>query len=152
MVGRHNAVPRSAALSRHWHGSFVDLPVGTVLIPQPGYEQRWTDLLAAKVLEDLRPSGCRAHRDSVFTCVDQQDVDNCGGHTEWLFEVEPIGPTERHDLTWTTRIEIRLSSGRAPDDPEIVQLAARYWSGAPTEEPVWEHLSGSATILSSERF
>jgi hypothetical protein len=130
----------------------VDLPVGTVLSPRPGYEERWTTLGAAAVLERLRPAGCRAHRDSVFLCTDQQDLDNCGAMTEHLFEVEPIGDVERHDLVWTTRIEIRLSSGRSPEDPEIVALAASYWAGESTSDPVWEHLCGSAIILSSEPF
>jgi hypothetical protein len=133
-----------------WHASGRELPVGTVLVPQPEYEARWHSESAGRVLEDLRPRGMLPHRDAVFMCADAQSTDDCGGNTDWLFGVEPQGPVVRHDLAFASEIDCLLSDDRSPDDPLIVELARRYWAGDASDDPVWEHLTTSAQIVSVE--
>ena len=137
---------------RFWHASFDRLPVGTVLTPRPDYEMRWSSDCAGRILEDLRPAHMRAHRDAVFTCAEPQDCDNAGAHCEWLCEVRPEGPVERHDLAWASDIDRLVSDGWPADDPAIVEMARRYWNGEASPDPVWEHLCPSAAVLSVEEF
>jgi hypothetical protein len=136
----------------HWHASAVRLPVGTVLAPQPDYEARWSAYGVGRILEDLRPEGMLAHREAVFMCEDPQDCDNAGANCDWLFEVEPHGGVQSHDMEWATRIDGLVSDGWPADSPEVVELARRYWSGEGSEYAVWEHLCASATILSVEEY
>jgi len=141
-----------AADVRYWHSSFVRLDEGTVLSPRPGYDARWTGPSAGRILEDLRPTQSLAHRDAVFMCRDPQECDDCGAHTEWLFEVVPSARVERHDLAWASDIDVMLSEGVPPDDLRIVDLARRYWSGQASDHPTWEYLSPQATIVHVERY
>lgn len=133
-----------------WHASAKELPIGTVLVAQPEYEARWHSESAGRVLEDLRPEGALPHRDAVFMCEDAQSTDDCGGSTDWLFGVEPLGPVVRHDLALASEIDCLLSDDRTADDPMIVDLARRYWAGEASDGPVWEHLAASARIVSVE--
>ncbi len=135
-----------------WHASFQRLTVGTVLVPQPGYEDRWHPQSAGRILEDRRPASALPHRDAVFLCDDPQECDNCGAHCEWLFRVEPADRIERHDLEWATRIDVLMSEGASPDDPAIAELARRYWSGESSELPTWEYLTPQATVLAVEEY
>lgn len=136
----------------HWHASAIELPVGTVLSPRPDYEMRWSSYCAGRILEDERPGTCLAHREAVFLCDNQQDTDNCGGQTEWLFGVVVEGDAERHDLAWASEIECLLSNGWPSDSPEVKNLARRYWTGDASEDPVWEYLVPSAVVASVERW
>jgi len=134
----------------HWHASAVELPVGTILSPRPEYESRWASYCAGRVLEDARPDGMLAHRDAVFLCDNQQDTDNCGGQTEWLFGIVVDAETQRHDLAWASEIESLISNGWPSDCPRIAELARRYWTGEPSPDPVWEHLVPRAVVASVE--
>lgn len=135
-----------------WHASFDRLAVGTVLTPRPEYEMRWAACDAGRILEDNRPAGSRAHRDAVFACDDPQDCDNAGAHCEWLFGIEPSGPVERHDLSWATEIDRLVSNSWPSDDPAVLALCTRYWSGEASPDPVWEHLMASAIVISIEPY
>lgn len=135
-----------------WHASFDRLAVGTILTPRPDYEMRWGSDCAGRILEDARPASMRAHRDAVFACADPQDCDNAGAQCEWLYEIRPEGPVEQHDLAWASEIDKLVGNGWSPDDPAVVALAARYWSGEASPDPVWEYLGASATVLSVEEF
>lgn len=137
---------------RYWHASFDELPVGTTLAPRPDYERRWSDHHVGRILEDLRPTDSLAHCEAVFMCDDPQDCDNAGAHCEWLFAVEPAGLVQRHDMHWATEIDRLVSNGLPINDPKIVELAQRYWSGQGSQHPVWEYLARTAIIRSVEPY
>lgn len=139
-------------MSRYWHASFDELPVGTVLTPRPEYESRWQSESVGRILEDLRPAECLPHRSAVFMCDSPQGCDDAGAHCEWLFEVEPSGAVERHDMEWATCMDRLLSEGWPSDGEEIRSLAHRYWQGHPSECPTWEYLAGSAIVIRVERY
>ena len=136
-----------------FHGSMTRLPVGTVLTPRTDYEQDWsnTDFYAA--LEHYRPAGQLAHRDAVFMCDNEDDVDLAGGGTEWLFTVVPQGKVERHDLNWGSEVSMLISDGYGIDSAEVKRAAENYWAGVPhTDEQVWEYLTPSAKIIAVEAY
>jgi len=137
---------------RYWHASFAPLPVGTILVPCPDYEARWTSNSVGRILEDMRPPASLAHRDAVFMCDDPQECDNAGAYCEWLFEVVPAGEVQRHDMEWATTIDSMVSDGWPPDDVRIVDLARRYWSAEASDMPTWEYLARSAAVTSVEPY
>ena len=137
---------------RYWHASFEPLPVGTILVPRPDCEARWSSDCVGRILEDLRPTTSLAHRDAVFMCDDPQECDNAGAFCEWLFEVAPAGEGQHHDMGWATTIDSLVSDGWPSDDARIVELARRYWSGEPSGLPTWEYLAPSAVIVSVEPY
>ena len=137
----------------YYHGSMTELPVGTVLTPRNTYEDNWGKTDFYHALEKYRPANMLSHKQSVFMCVNDEDVDLAGGGTEWLFTVKPNGPVEKHDMNWSSEISMLIGDGYDINSPEVAQAAANYWAGVPhTDEQVWEYLTPSATILSVEEY
>lgn len=137
-----------------YHGSMETLPIGTILRPNPEYEQQWQSTDFYNALEYNRPAGMMAHKDSVFMCDNPDDIDASGGGTEWLFTVEPLGPIQRHDLNWSSEISMLISDEDLTfDDPAVEEAAHNYWAGVPhPNEQVWEYLTPRARIVKVERY
>lgn len=143
----------NSQVNTFYHGSMIELPVGTVLTPRDNYETNWgsTDFYA--VLEKYRPANMLSHRESVFMCDNDEDVDLAGGGTDWLFTVEPLGKIQRHDLNWGSEISMLISDGYAVDSEEVRTAATNYWAGTPHyNESVWEYLTPKAKILQVEEY
>jgi hypothetical protein len=135
----------------YYHGSYNELPVGTVLHPSDEYDDKWSDA-SFKVLEQHRPVGTLAHRQAVFMAATPQDVDNLGGATDWLFTVKPNGPVVRYDQSWVSVIS-ELLDDNPPDSPAVIQAATNYWASVKNgSECVWEYLTTSATIVAVEEY
>lgn len=136
-----------------FHGSMIRLEVGTILLPQEKYAESWGSTSFCDALEHHRPADMIAHKDAVFMCQSDEDVDLAGGGTEWLFEVEPVGKIQRHDLNWSSEISCLTSDGHAIDSDEVKRAAEAYWSGlAHHDENVWEYLAVAARIISVTPF
>jgi len=137
-----------------YHGSMDDLPVGTILTPgEDDYEENWGNNLWFIALEKYRPMEYRQHSWSVFMVDNEDDVDNAGGGTDYIFTVEPIGEVERHDMNWMSEIGGVLENGGDIESDEVKQLALNYWNGVPhPNENVWEYLAPKARIVASEPF
>jgi hypothetical protein len=136
-----------------YHGSYERLDVGTILTPRgAAYEADWKDTDFYAILETHRPPEMLAHKDAVFLCDNEDDVDNAGGATDWLFTVEPLTDRlEKHDLNWCS--EISGLVGPNQDDVAIAHAAQNYWAGVPhTNESVWEYLTPSARIIAVEEY
>ena len=133
-----------------FHGSYDFLPVGTILTPKENYEEFWQNTDFYSILEKHRPTHMLSHAESVFLANNEQDVDNLGGGTEWLFTVVASERIERHDQSWATEISIAISDDK-PED-EIKKFALNYWFGVPSKNPVWEYLTPSATIINVEEY
>ena len=152
---------------RYYHGSENKLGVGTILEPQKGYGSRWGDSLFFMVLEMYRPSGMLSHAKAIFMVDNLNDIDNAGGSTDWIYEVQPLGKVEAHDLNWGSEIDSYISSysGRISFsmlDHELKQpehqklretlenLARNYWYGEEHyDEAVWEYLTPKARIINT---
>ena len=94
-----------------------------------------------------------SHKNSVFMCNSDEDIDLAGGGTEWLFTVEPIGKIEKHDMNWSSEISMLISDGFNIDSNEIKNAANNYWHGTPHyNESVWEYLTSKAKIIYVERY
>jgi hypothetical protein len=74
-----------------YHGSWNDLPVGTVL--QGNYNVQRPDHPIEKLVEALRPTSQVSHYDSVFMVRDIKLLKDAGGGGDgpFTYEVEPIG-------------------------------------------------------------
>jgi len=133
---------------RYFHGSSHLAAPGTVLRGRgAAYEAEWqgTDFYTA--LEAHRPVGMIPHKDAVFMCADE-DIDNCGGSLDIIYELQPRGDVSRHDINWSSEISCLLSDGADVDDPQVIEAARAYWQGEPHyNEQVWEYLARSAEIM-----
>ena len=128
------------------------LPVGTVLRPRgEAYEADWKNTDFYSVLEKYRPGNKLAHKDAVFICKSDEDVDLAGGGTIWLFRVKPITPVEWRDMEFSTLISCLVSDGHVVDEPKVIEAARNYWAGAPVQyDSIWEGLCGGAEIVAVE--
>lgn len=138
---------------KFYHGSMSFLDIGTILRPSPSYAENWsfTDFYAA--LEYHRPADKIPHRDAVFMCGSEDDVDISGGGNQWLFELRPFGQIMKHDQNWSSAICCLVGNGFSIDSPQVALAADAYWSGAPhPDEQVWEYLCLKAEILKVSRF
>lgn len=136
-----------------YHGSDTELPPGTILRPAAGYAEKWGDTDFYNVLEKYRPKSKLAHHDAVFMVDNEDDIDNAGGATDWVFIVEPSSRVERHDVGWSSEISTLVSNGIHHDDNQIKFAALKYWSGESFDDnPVWEYLTPKATIVKTYEY
>jgi hypothetical protein len=141
------------AQSLFYHGSYYDLPYGTVLTPKKGnFVNNISDDSHFK-LEQFRPSQYISRNEAVYMCDNPDDIDLAGGSTDYIYIVEPLGTIEKHDLNWMTEINLIMDKyfeqGNPEDAVEEVEVAAlNYWNGVSHyNESVWEYLTTSARIL-----
>ena len=132
-----------------WHGSDVPLSPGTTLVPGCGMMAVSPTDPVEEMLESQRPADRRPRAACVFMVDDPQDVDNCGGNTDWLFEVRPVGETWRHDASLTTAAQCAIEDG---DIQGARSHAQAYWRGDAGTEPVWEIMAAAAQVVSVERY
>jgi len=139
---------------RYYHGSYTQLPVGTILNARnEDYEADWKGTDFYNILERYRPEGQLSHKQSVFMCDNPDDIDAAGGGTDWMFTLKALGPVQRHDLNWSSEISVLISDGYAADSPEVKEAAENYWAGVPHHnESLWEYLTPSAQIIAVEPF
>lgn len=138
---------------KFFHGSSVELPVGTVLRPRDDYENDWnnTDFYAA--LEKHRPPNMLAHKASVFMVSNPEDIDLAGGATDWMLTVVPQGRIEKHDLNWSSEVSMLIGDGYDINSPEVKKAATNYWLGVPhSNESVWEYLTPAAKVVAVEEY
>ena len=134
---------------KFYHGSYDKFEVGEILTPgEDDYEEGMENVEWYHVLHQHRPMESRQHSWSVFMTGNEDDIDVAGGSTDYVYEVEPIGDVERHDINWASEISYLLDAGHEPDSDEIKEAAANYWAGKPHHnEQVWEYLAPKAKIV-----
>lgn len=136
----------------YYHGSMKYLPVGTILKPRDDYENDWMNTDFYKPLESYRPKDMLSHNESVFMVDNDVDLDCCGGGTDWVFILQPLGIVQRHDMNWSSEISMLVGDGE--DISEKVRAAAEnYWNGVPHyNESVWEYLTPAAKVINVEEY
>lgn len=139
---------------RYYHGSPIAHAIGTVLSGRgAAYKADWAGSVFYTILEAHRPSDCLAHHDAVFMVDNDDDLDCAGGATDWVLELQPVGPTSRHDMNWSSEICALLSDGLSVTSAEVISCATKYWAGqAHPNESVWEYLCKHAHVLSCEPY
>lgn len=75
-------------------------------------------------------------------CDNEDDVDLCGGSIDFIYEVEPIGKIQKHDLNWGSEVSCLMSDNYNIHSNEVKNAALNYWNGLPhIDENVWEYLT-----------
>lgn len=154
----------------YFHGSYDKLPIGTVMTGRgEDYKKDWQTLGEPYLLlEKRRPSHMIAHHEGVFMCsVNDQndndyglsDIDCCGGATDYILRVLPIGPVQKHDLHWMTQATILIDdwNGAPGHDKQhlmnkINKCLDGYWNGIPSDEPMWEYIARKVEVLESHEY
>jgi hypothetical protein len=130
---------------KYLHASLIKLESGTILKPRNDYEQHWGKTDFYNILEQYRPKEMLSHKESIFMCTSADDLDNAIGG-EYIFEVEPLGKIEIHDLNWSTEVSI-LVSDNAPIEM-IKEAALNYWNGTIHQNgELFEYMALSAKII-----
>lgn len=133
-----------------YHGTYGYHPYKTVFEGRgEEYHAEWVALDHYEAIHHHAPAGALHHRDAVFMCDKINDIDACGGATEVVALLRPLGPVNRHDMQWTGHISLLLDRGLKIDDPEVAEACRRYWDGTPkTEgEALWEYITPKAEVL-----
>lgn len=133
-----------------YHGSYEDFAIGMRLSGRgQDYHDEWMLLSYYEALHMHRPADCLAHSQAVFFCDNIQDIDNCGGATEMVVLVRPVGAVSRHDMNWGARIDHLLGERKPIDHPEVRAACLSYWRGEATASPVWEYIAPEAVVLAT---
>jgi hypothetical protein len=136
---------------RYWHGSSARVAEGAALVPAPrGYAAAAAESPLERLVEERRPAGAISRAEAVFLVGDPGDVDAAGGYVDFVYEVEPAGAAERHDLAWYTEAQLRLEDG---DPAGAAACADAYWAGTPFRDrrsSLFEWLCRSARVVREE--
>lgn len=135
---------------RLYHGSDRRFPIGTILRPS---REKILGAWIENHLEKRRPANKVSRLDAVYMASDQRFSDVF----TYLYEVEPIGPAQRHDLgcLWELmRFRMKWYHERRRErlpsvlPRDLAQAIDNYWNGKPCG-PVgaWEYLAKGARVV-----
>lgn len=113
----------------YYHGSIKPLKIGTKLVPNPlGYTHQKEVSNLEKLFHENKPEHILIDRlNCVFLTDNIEDIDNLGGFTDFIFEIDIQNNTiEKSDLSWYTKAFIQLEEG---DIKGAQQSALNYWNG-----------------------
>ena len=131
----------------YYHGSNTKLRLGDAIYPNP---KGYTNAHEVRALEDLfesvKPANIEfSRKDCVFLCDCEEDIDNAGGHTDYIYKVDlESGFTEKSDMSWYTKSSVQLADGNIKG---AKKSAEKYWSGE-ANEGVYEYRTDEVLIIS----
>lgn len=141
-----------------YHGSRVEFSAGTILAPQADGYVSYPDAdeqhnLTEQVLERHRPQGCVSRFGAVFLIDNPDLIDYAGGYTDYIYEVEPLGPVTRCNLAWYSELyaiceDAVLSESYSTETPEMIEAALHYWNADPRDSSdLYEFLTDRARVV-----
>lgn len=135
---------------RLYHGSMKEFPNGFVLFSQnDGYVSHLRDIEVE--FDKYRPRHILSRFNSMFMVDNPELIDSAGGHDDYIYLVEPIGPVFKSDLAWYTEFDAFWYEGGQDIPAEVI--ASNYWNGVPyinSEHSLWEYRAQSAKIIRME--
>ena len=146
---------RRATTTRFYHGSWDDLPVGTVLRGREGTER----LPVERLLDHMRPSSMVSPIGAVYMVQTIVGMEQAGGGAtgDFVYEVEPLGHVSGpFHGGWHAEIAgLYLDHYRDRTDlakyVPFVKMADAYWRGLPCRGDMcagaWEWITPEARIL-----
>ncbi|WP_125184526.1 hypothetical protein [Hyphobacterium indicum] len=109
-------------------------------------------------LEARRPDAALCRRDAVYS-LEHTDFSVCGVvEPGYIYRLKPNAAPQRWDFAWIGEMQKALLRLKYPQHQEmkkypewnanlIERYCTGYWSGAATQEPGWEFLMPSCTVL-----
>jgi len=131
---------------RFFHGSYDELPIGTVLTARGDGYVGSADGQVEALFESHRPEGCIPRGEAVFLVADPDLIDAAGGYADFVYEVE-TDAAQGHDLAWYTQAQCLLGDGFTD---RAAECALKYWAGIPFDDPsasLTEYLARSASVI-----
>jgi len=113
----------------YYHGSIKPLNIGTILVPNLlGYTRQKEVSNIEKLFNENKPEHILIDRfNCVFLTDNIDDIDNLGGFTDFIFEVDiEDNIIEKSDLSWYTKAFLQLEEGNIEGAKES---ALNYWNG-----------------------
>lgn len=139
-----------------YHMSRIAHPIGKILNGngRPKVSDR-----VEEALERLRPVNCLSRLHSVYS-REVMDFTNLGIDEGYIYELSLRENSSRHDANWIGLLQlaemkekykskyIRVAE-KWPDWTEefVTTCGSNYWSGTPSEHPLWEILSPEAEVI-----
>ena len=124
----------------YYHLSLTKLKLGTILVPSHS-KDKWIDIV--QFLEKYRPSNMLSHDMAVFMC---DDYDFYYEYDDWLYEVNPLGIIQKHNMGWYSEIDWNDVNSK-----ENRIVAENYWSGKDYIDGTWEYMTPKAKIIKCVR-
>jgi hypothetical protein len=130
----------------YYHGSELEMNIGDAIFPNPnGYTSSKCVSDLEDIFEKERPDDIEySRKDCVLLCDCDDDIDNVGGNTDYIYGVDLEGGfVEASDMSWYTKASLQLSEG---DIQGAKESARKYWSGD-VYEGIFEYRTDEAYIV-----
>jgi hypothetical protein len=135
---------------KYYHGSIDELPIGLMLKNQ---KDGYTSDEVVKDLESLfdkyKPKDKISRKEAVYLADNPDDIDNLGGYTDFIYEVNPLDEPEKSDLSWYSKVGSEMGDFFDIDEElseNVKEMLDNYWNGVASENPVWEYRVYNADI------
>jgi hypothetical protein len=129
-----------------YHGTTYNFKKGFSIIPKNEYTSNESTKNIEDLFEEVRPSNKISRRNSVYLCDSPENIDNCGGYTDVIYEVS-VEYSELSDLAWYSKADEYLEINNIKKAREC---AEKYWSGEIfeiTEQSCYEIRTNLAKVL-----
>lgn len=136
-----------------YHLSKKQLNIGFVLRAS---NHAWFDNEVEAILREARPSGELARGNCIYMLKDQRfNLSGIIHDAGYIYELQPLEPVKTRDIFWIGQIQIRDKRGIPYDTLKCQisaelskkELAEKYWSGAISDKPMWEHVTSAAEVI-----
>jgi hypothetical protein len=163
-------------MSALYHGSADFLHNGTLLQSQPQSgtiddELKMHELITLATFDHFKPQGAIGRFEAIYCADTPEQCSSLGAWGDLVYEVEPVGPVERHHAGWfppmlnlignaffevwerhglnlTLEQVVALLPRYGWPDPEMEAIAADYWEGlAADNNDRWEYLMRQAVVV-----
>lgn len=134
---------------KFYHGSKNELDLNECLFKnRDGYTEYEEVVSIENAFEAFKPEHMISRKDALYVVRDLDSIDYVGAYDDYIYEVD-LDEYEKSDLSWYTEVSLEMG-----DFFDIKELSAKaivciknYWSGEPSQNPVWEYRTESFTPI-----